>query len=316
MVGCMVVGEAGCGEAGPVGGEFTAEVASGLLGEACASVGLDPAGARLLRIGSNAVYRLADRPVIVRISAARDDLVEMERAVRVARWLEGERFPANRVVPGVVQPVLAGGQAVTFWESVQDAVEYATLPELAYLLKQLHWLEEPESLGLPYFDPAVKVRALLRGLGGGVRLEDASFLAERAGRLEKEYGRLDFVLPFGLIHGDASIGNVLRDGVGRAVLIDLDGFALAAREWDLIQTALFYDRFGWHTRSEYASFVQHYGFDVMNWPGYEVLADLRELMMTLWVGGKAAAEPKAAGEFARRVESIRSGGDRRLWLPL
>jgi hypothetical protein len=53
----------------------------------------------------------------------------------------------------------------------------------------------------------------------------------------------------------------------------------------------------------------------MNWPGYEVLADLRELMMTLWLGRKAAAEPKAPEEFARRVESIRTGGDRRLWKP-
>jgi aminoglycoside phosphotransferase (APT) family kinase protein len=118
-----------------------------------------------------------------------------------------------------------------------------------------------------------------------------------------------------LVHGDASIGNVLRDRAGHAVLIDLDGFALAAREWDLIQTALFYDRFGWHTRAEYESFVDHYGFDVMNWPGYEALADLRELMMTLWLGRKAAAEPKAAEEFARRVDSIRTGGPRRLWQP-
>jgi aminoglycoside phosphotransferase len=268
----------------------------------------------LLRLGSNAVYHLADRPVIVRISAARGDLAEMERAVRVARWLEGEGFPANRVVPEVVQPVVVGGHVVTFWVSVQDREEYAALPELADLLKRLHWLEEPESLGLPYFDPVGKVRASLRGLGRGVRPEDAVFLGERADGLGKEYGRLDFVLPFGLIHGDASIGNVLRDRSGRAVLIDLDGFALAAREWDLIQTALFYDRFGWHTRGEYESFVHHYGFDVMNWPGYEVLADLRELMMTLWLGRKAA-EPEAADEFARRVESIRTGGDRRHWRP-
>jgi hypothetical protein len=77
---------------------------------------------------------------------------------------------------------------------------------------------------------------------------------------------------------------------------------------------LFYDRFGWHTRAEYESFVHHYGFDIMNWPGYQVFANLRELMMTLWLGGKAA-EPKAAEEFARRVETIRTNGDRRLWRP-
>ncbi|MFC4030902.1 phosphotransferase family protein [Streptomyces polygonati] len=293
---------------------FTAETTLAVLREACAVAGLDAAGARLLRFGSNAVYQLAGRPVIVRITADRDALTEMERAVRVARWLGEERYPANRVLPGIAQPLVVGERVVTFWESVQDAEEYATLPELADLLRRLHWLEEPESLGLPYFEPFAKVRASLEHLDGATAA-DVAFLRERAETLEKEYGRLDFVLPFGMIHGDANIGNVLRDRTGQAVLIDLDGFALAPREWDLILTAIYYDRYGWHSREQYESFVHHYGFDLMNWPGYPVLADVRELMMTLWMGGKAAAEPKAASEFARRVEAIRTGGDRRDWRP-
>ena len=314
----IVVGmvSGGSGEDAPFVGarEFTAAVAGEVLREVCGTVGLDAGGASLLRLGSNAVYSLAGQPIIVRISGDRDAAAEMERAVRVARWLAEQDFPANRVLPRIDQPMTVDGFVVTFWESVQDAEEYANLPELADLLKRLHWLEEPQALGLPYFDPFAKVRSGLRGLAG-VAEADAAFLEERADRLEKEYDRLDFVLPFGLIHGDANIGNILRDRSGRAVLIDLDGFALAPREWDLVLTALFYDRFGWHTRAEYESFVHHYGFDVMNWPGYSVLADIRELMMTLWMGGKAAAEPKAAAEFARRVEDIRTGGSRRDWKP-
>ncbi|MGC5365494.1 phosphotransferase [Streptomyces sp. DT24] len=311
----MASGGAGANVTGTGGSGFTVEAAKLALEAACGEVGLDAGGARLIRLGSNAVYALAGGHVIVRIAAPEVDLAEVERAVAVARWLADAEVPANRLVPGIAQPRVVQGHAVTYWESVQEVEEYATLPELADLLKQLHWLEEPESLDLPYFDPLPKVRSGLSGLGAGVRPEDADFLRERADRLETEYARLDFVLPFGLIHGDANIGNVLRDRSGRAVLIDLDGFALAPREWDLIQTALFYDRFGWHTADEYESFVDRYGFDVMNWPGYGVLADLRELMMTLWLGAKAAAEPKAAEEFARRVESIRTDGDRRLWQP-
>jgi thiamine kinase-like enzyme len=310
----MVTGVSGDnGSAGGVG-DFTAETSDAVLREACAVAGLDPAGARLLRLGSNAVYDLADRRVIVRIAADPGTLPEMERAVRVARWLGEERFPANRVLPGVAQPLFVGGRVVTFWESVQDTEEFATVTELADLLKRLHWLEEPESLGLPYFDPFAKVRRSLSGLSAA-SAEEVAFLTERADQLEKEYDRLDFVLPFGLIHGDANIGNILRNRSGEAVLIDLDGFTLAPREWDLILTAIYYDRYGWHSREQYESFVHHYGFDLMNWPGYPVLADVRELMMTLWMGGKAATEAKAAEEFARRVESIRSGGDRRHWRP-
>jgi Ser/Thr protein kinase RdoA (MazF antagonist) len=294
--------------------EFTAETAGVVLREACASAGLDPAGAELLRIGSNAVYRLASSPVIVRVARDPDALADMERVVRVARWLETEDFPANRALAGVAQPSVVGGRAVTFWESAQEREEYATVGELADLLRRLHWLEEPESIGLPYFDPFAKIWGSLRRLDS-VAEDDLAFLEERAGRLNKEYDRLDFVLPFGMIHGDANIGNVLRHADGHAVLIDLDGFALAPREWDLILTAIYYDRYGWHTRGQYEEFVYRYGFDLMNWPGYEVLADVRELMMVIWIGQQVGTSERSAEEFARRMRSLRTGEGRRDWGP-
>jgi len=294
--------------------EFTAETAETALREACRTAGLDPYGAELLRLGSNAVYRLAGSPVIVRIARDPGSMESMTRAVRVARWLEGEGFPATRVVAGVEQPALVGGRVVTFWENAQDREEFATLDELADLLRWLHWLEEPEELRLPYWEPFGTVWERLSRLEG-VADEDRAFLRERTETLQKDYDRLDFVLPFGMIHGDANVGNALRDSAGRPLLIDLDGFCLAQREWDLILTALYYDRFGWHTRSEYEGFVHRYGFDIMNWPGYPVLADIRELMMTVWLGQQASASERSATEFARRVEDIRSGGSRRDWQP-
>ncbi|UWE12154.1 phosphotransferase [Actinacidiphila bryophytorum] len=206
----MASGGAGAGVAGRDDPGFTVEAAGRALDAACEEAGLDPAGARLVRLGSNAVYALADGRVILRIAADAEDLAEAERAVAVARWLAEVDLPANRLVPGIAQPRVVQGHTVTYWESVQDEEEYATLPELADLLKQLQWLDAPESLGLPYFDPAPKVRAGLAGLGAGVRSEDAAYLRERADRLEKEYGQLDFVLPFSLIHCDANIDHVLR----------------------------------------------------------------------------------------------------------
>ncbi|MFJ3756621.1 phosphotransferase family protein [Streptomyces sp. NPDC090080] len=308
----MISGSSG----GPDGGgtEFTAEGLEPVLQESCGTAGLDSRGAELLRLGSNAVYRLTSLPVIVRIARDRSVLADMDRAVSVARWLETQNFPAMRVPASVTQPLVVGGLVVTFWESVQDREEYATVGELADLLRRLHWLEEPESLRLPYFDPLAKLAASLEGLDG-ISAEDRTFLDERAARLSKDYDRLDFVLPFGMIHGDASIGNILRHRDGHAVLIDLDGFALAAREWDLIQTAMFYDRYGWHTEAEYAEFVHQYGFDVMNWPGYETLADLRELMMVAWLGHQVTTSDSAAAEFARRVRSLRTGEGRDQWGP-
>ncbi|WP_406178992.1 phosphotransferase [Streptomyces canus] len=308
----MISGSSGGLDGG--GTEFTAEALEPVLREACATVELDSRGAELLRLGSNAVYRLTSLPVIVRIARDQSVLAEMERAVSVARWLETQDFPAMRVPASVTQPIVVGDFVVTFWESVQDTEEYATVGELADLLRRLHWLEEPESLGLPYFDPLAKVAASLEGLDG-ISAEDRTFLEERAVSLGKDYDRLDFVLPFGMIHGDASIGNILRHRDGHAVLIDLDGFALAPREWDLVQTAMFYERYGWHTKAEYAEFVHRYGFDLMNWPGYEALADLRELMMVAWLGHQVTSSDRAADEFARRVRSLRTGEGRDEWGP-
>ncbi|MEV0926815.1 aminoglycoside phosphotransferase family protein [Streptomyces spongiicola] len=308
----MISGSGG----GPVGdaSEFTSERVTVVLREACEAAGLDASGAELLRLGSNAVYRLASLPIIVRIARGSALLPELERAVAVARWLEAVDFPATRVPVDIAQPVVVRGLVVTFWESVQEQEEYATVGELADLLRRLHWLEEPVSLGLPYFDPMAKLSSSLDGLDA-VSEEDRSFLEQRAARLGKEYDRLDFVLPFGMIHGDANIGNVLRHRNGSAALIDLDGFALAPREWDLVLTSLYYDRYGWHTEGEYAEFVHRYGFDLMNWPGYETLADLRELMMVAWLGHQVGVSERSGAEFARRMRSLRTGEGRDAWNP-
>jgi aminoglycoside phosphotransferase len=300
------------GEAHDGGTEFTAEGVEVVLREACEAADLDATGAELLRLGSNAVYRLTSLPIIVRIARDPAVLAEMERVVGVAQWLETVDFPATRVLAGVAQPVVVRGMVVTFWESVQETEEFATVGELADLLRRFHWLEEPESLRLPYFDPLAKLSASLNGLDA-ISDEDRSFLDERAARLAKEYDRLDFVLPFGMIHGDANIGNILRHRDGHAVLIDLDGLALAPREWDLILTAIYYDRYGWHTKAQYAEFVHRYGFDLMNWPGYETLADLRELMMVAWIGHQVATSERFAAEFALRVRSLRTGEGRDSW---
>ncbi|MFG2140051.1 phosphotransferase [Streptomyces sp. NPDC048650] len=182
--------------------DFTAEGMEAVLREACEVARIDASGAELLRLGSNAVYRLPSAPVIVRIARDPNAAMEMERAVQVARWLESQDYPATRVLPGVCQPLSAGGRVVTFWESAQDREEYATVTEPADLLRRLHWLEQPESLRLPYFDPFAKVWSSFEALDG-VSADDMAFLEQRARRLGKEYDRLDFVLPYGLIHGDA-----------------------------------------------------------------------------------------------------------------
>jgi Ser/Thr protein kinase RdoA (MazF antagonist) len=284
-----------------------------LLEEACAATGLDASGARLMRLGSNAVYRL-DAPVVARIGRPDAGTQTARRAVAVARWLESARYPAVRAI-AVDQPVIADGHAVTFWEAVSDdGDQYATIEQVAEVIARLHTMTVPETLGLPELDP-------LAGAGERIAsstwltVPDREFMTGELARLRDEYARLEFALPHGVIHGDANIGNVLRDREGNPVVIDLDNFSTGPREWDLILTALFYDRYGWHTREQYDAFVKVYGYDIMQWPGYPVLADIREFAMVTWIVQKASENEQTASEARKRVDAIRTGASRKDWYP-
>jgi Ser/Thr protein kinase RdoA (MazF antagonist) len=261
-----------------------------LLQQACAAVGLSADGARLLRLGSNAVYRLA-APVVARIARPDADPETARRTVAVARWLQSAGYPAVRVID-VDQLVMIDGHAVTFWKAVSDdGDEYATIAQVAEVIARLHRLTAPESLRLPELKPFENAGHRIADsewLSSG----DRDYMTRELSRLEKEYARLDFVLPPGVIHGDANIGNVLHDERGNPVVIDLDGFAIGPREWDLVQTALYYDRYGWHTREEYETFTSVYGYDIMQWRGYPMLANVREFILVTWMVQKAGEGKK------------------------
>lgn len=291
---------------------LTEATAYSVLAKACERVGADPAGAKLIRLGSNAVYRLAE-PVIVRISRDADTVENVTRQVLVARWLEQVGYPATRALD-VDQPVDLDGHVATFWVSVSEHEEYAPIRQVAELIRRLHDLDPPSGLTLPVTQPFVDLESKLSVLAN-LDVSDAEFLRALVRELRSRYETLDFPLPPGVIHGDANVGNVILSRDGEPVLIDLDGFAVGPREWDLVQTALFYERFGWHTEDEYRTFVEVYGYDIMSWSGYRVLAAYREISMTLWLAGKAGADEEAAAEVRKRVESIRSGGSRREWAP-
>lgn len=291
------------------GTTLTETTARRVLENVCAQAGLEPAGADLVRLGSNAVYRL-DEPVIVRIAGDGATVEDVRRQVLVARWLEDVGYPATRALD-VDQPIEVDGYVATFLVSVSDRDEYAPIREVAELIRRLHELDPPSGFTLPPMRPFDGFDDQLAGLSE----TDRPFVADRLRELRQRYEGLTFALPAGVIHGDANVGNVIMSRDGKPVLIDLDGFSVGPREWDLVQTALFYERFGWHTEAEYRTFVDVYGFDIMRWPGYPVLADYREISMTLWLAGKAKNDETSAAEVRKRVEAIRTGGSRRDWAP-
>jgi len=256
---------------------------------------------------------LQSAPLIVRIGPNSTRLVAARREVGVAEWLAANDVPAIRVARNIAQPLSLNGRVGTVWQSASDREEYGTTSELAAILRRLHALEPPATLDLPLLDPFTVARErIVSNFSAG----DRDFMNERCTKLAQRYAELGFVLPGGVIHGDASVGNVIRDDQGHGLLSDLDGFAIGPREWDLVLTARYYERYGWHTLDEYREFVQVYGYDVMEWSGYEVLSDVRELLMVAWLAQKVSMDRVTAPELAKRMRAIRLGGSRKDWQPL
>jgi aminoglycoside phosphotransferase (APT) family kinase protein len=185
--------------------------------------------------------------------------------------------------------------------------------ELAVLLRRLHSLTPPANLELPPVAPFGRAREPIKS--ATLSDNDRRFLLDRCDQLANAFESLTFELPPGVVHGDASVGNVIRDRDGNPLLADLDGFAIGPREWDLVLTALYYENFGWHTAEEYRTFAETYGYDITTWPGYLVLRDVREFLMVAWLSKNAGHDPEVALELAARIEDLRTGASRRGWKP-
>jgi hypothetical protein len=71
-------------------------------------------------------------------------LAKLVGAIAGPIWLESVGYPSVRAL-AVDQPIIIDGHAVTFWEPVSsDGDEYATIAEVADVIRQLHRLPVPD----------------------------------------------------------------------------------------------------------------------------------------------------------------------------
>ncbi len=272
----------------------------------CAGAGIDSAGAELVTRGEIAVYDLRGLWLVAKVARTIDCLPDFTTEVAVARWLESAAFPAARLAGPVDQPKVFAGQVLTFWAQVAEHKYYGTVTELASLLRRLHDLDPPSSLVLPELRPFSG--AATRISRAELPENDRDFLLDRLEDLRDRYAHLEFLLPQGPIHGNANVNSVLTlMWDGSHVLVDLDGFAVGPREWDLVLTAMYFERFGWHTDEEYLEFAACYGFDVMSWPGYTVLRNIRELILLTWLAQNPWHLPEIQAEVTGRIADLRDG---------
>lgn len=292
---------------------FTPRSTRTVLEQACRSVGLDPGGAVLARLGENAMYRLRDESVMVRIGRSEE---AARKEAHVAEWLASHEFCAVRLAGHWDQPVIANGLPVTFWEFIHEGTQPVASADLGRMLRQLHALSEPTSFQLPDFSPMPKVEERIRRLPEGlISSADVEFLRHRHREITAEFVNLDFVLPPGPVHGDAHARNLMRSTNGTIKLIDFEDFCHGPREWDVAVEAVRHRALGWVSESDYRSYVEEYGFDVIDWPGFRTVRAARELNMTTWLAQRLGQATEIDTEVRQRISDLRDDQYARHWRP-
>ncbi|MEU2043818.1 phosphotransferase enzyme family protein [Nocardia niwae] len=290
---------------------FLPEVIDAAMNRACRSVGLDPAGAALLRLGENMLYRLATAPVVVRIGRDMNHWEDACKEVAVASWLASQDFPAARIYDiGTEQPLAMDGHPVTFWRFLPGRP--ANIDEagvLGALLRRLHHLEQPE-IELPPVRAFNHVPARLDA--APIPCSDKDLLRGRVSELEQELAFMDFRLPARAIHGDAHVKNIMIADDGAATLIDLEAFAWGPAEWDLAKTAA-EATMGMIGEHDYVAFAEAYGHDITTWASWPTLQGIQQVKMVSWLAQNVDHSPGIQAEYAKRIDTIRTGVLTKSW---
>ncbi len=282
-----------------------------ILDKACHHVGLDPADADLLRLRSNAVFRLR-APVIVRITTSASAPARLPAVLAMTRWLHARGFPTVRPLDEVDNPLHVGDATVTFWRYLPACADPPTTADLGALLRRLHALPAPP-VDLPAFDdPLRSIRHDVHYRPGVLTRRERSWLIELIAELDKEWKALPFSSPPTTLHGDAWIDNLLRHRDGHPVLCDWDAVSTGPREWDLIHTYHGRHRFGL-TTGDLADFTASYGHDLRDWSGYDSLMRIRDVYAVGIHIRNAPGDPFSRRELAHRLESLKTGDTARAW---
>ncbi|WP_433259344.1 phosphotransferase enzyme family protein (plasmid) [Streptosporangium sp. CA-135522] len=293
------------------GDRLTRERLDDLLATVCDRVGLSPQDAELIKFTNNAVFRLRQEPVVVRIAGSTAARVRVPTVVQVARWLARHDFPAVRLLPDIEQPLRVDGHMITLWECIPEVGPPPSGADLAALLHRLHLLPDPPQ-SLPPWRPMTEIRQRLAE-PEDLSADDRAFLLNECDELEEQLTTIGYVLAPGVIHGDAFLGNVIAGAQG-PVLCDFDSTGIGPREWDLTPVAVGSLRMDYPV-DEHRPLAERYGFDVTRWEGFPVLRRLRELKLVTSVLPILRSNPAIRPQWEQRMHSFTAGDLTARWQP-
>lgn len=288
-----------------------ADEAFEILRDVCARLGLDSRGATLLRLRSNAVFKLRG-DLVVRIATSPNACSKLPVVVAVARWLAELGFPTVEPADEVPdQPITHNGRAITFWRYVKSRGR-PTTTQLGGILRSLHGVPVPPFALKRLTDPLAEVRHAVEHRPEVLSAWQRAWLRERIAELTDRWENLEVAGPPVLLHGDAWIDNLLRCNDGHVVLCDWDGVAVGPREWDLVHTYHGQRRFGL-SAADVDEFARAYGCDLRQWPGFGTLMEIRDMYAIGIHIRNAAGDPFSRRELPRRLDSLTRGDGHARW---
>ncbi len=276
---------------------------------ACAIAGLPTTGMTAIKVAENAIYRLPENRVVIRVAQPGQRGVA-ERELLIAAWLRSTDVSAVEPADQPTTFVMVEDHPVTFWKELPSH-RGGTVTEIAGALRKLHALDPPTFLS--DLDPFVRLE---QRIDAAVTLDtrDRDWLKQHLAALQERWDRRPDGLSWGPVHGDAWEGNVVTTNDDDTTLfLDLERTSVGPPEWDLTSTAIKDSSFGWLTPERYADFARAYGHDVTTWTGFPLLRDIREMRMTCMAVQAAARNPDLAAQAQLRVDCLRGRLGTRPW---
>src|SRR4051794_28413611 len=257
-------------------------------------VGLDARDPELIKFTNNAVLRLPHAGVVLRIAGSSVVGARARHVVQAARLFTQHKVSSVRLWPGGHYPTVIRGHEITIWDDV-PTLRPPEVDDLAVLLREVHAVPA-EPAELPPWDPITGIRLRIEA-ATAVSSDALSWLSAECDEVAADVAQLDQaepLLPHGVVHGDAFLGNVIV-GPSGPVLCDFDSTCWGPREWDLTPTAVGARRFNYGAELQ-DRLAAGYGVDVTTWTGFRALARLRELQLVTSVlpvlGANSALRPQ------------------------
>ncbi|MDQ1249116.1 MAG: hypothetical protein QG597_3490 [Actinomycetota bacterium] len=295
-----------------IDGPLTTEHIRAVTEQITSSVGLDSTGAYLIKFTINAVVALPAAGAVLRIAGSAPTRARIPSVIMVAQWFAEHDIPAIRLWSDIHQPLEAGHHQATLWKMAPPGGPAPTPTDLARILKTIHSFSD--SPNIPTWAPLETMR---RRIADATHIDQSTvdLLKRQLDSVERDMPLLDKerLLPPGVIHGDAHMGNLIPAPDG-PIICDFDSTNIGPREWDLTPAALGAIRFGYGP-TVHNELSTAYGVDVTTWSGFPVLRRLRELQLVTSVIPLLEANPNLRPQWELRISTLLDIDPEQPWTP-